>query len=511
MGCEPSYDCKWLHLDVKVIVEFEVSNVNYKFLRYKNTMRVFEEDKEVIFFDSISGDYAKYFAKIVKFNLLLPKRNENKVVIPPPAYYFSAFYIDQRKSWSTPWDCFDGLGQFSSWKKEVVECHVGIASKETFELINEIYSKMQSSANISDEIDRINSAATVVNEFATDIPILLDEKSWDEAETNLNEKLSNLYEIQERVIGDMSSNKAEIAHNKNQLAIARKSIVNLHGDYEYALTLEDDLECPTCGTLHDNTLVERFSLLTDKQQAEDVENDLKKLIFHNELSLNESESELLNVREKSKEINKKLTTDGEKDISSILQSVAVKTIKKEMVNKLSLYEEKLSCINKEKAEAQKRRTALKKDLRKEVNTRFIEMFTTYLTNLKAFVSTEKIQSPVDYSKVGKSGGGAEGPRALLAYYVSIYNLVWSNRNEVIAPLIIDTPNQQEQSDFNYDLIIKLLAEKLPNDSQIFLCGMENQAFTPLSDGKKINLTGQYSLLLKENYTELSNEVSQLFN
>jgi len=55
-------------------------------------------------------------------------------------------------------------------------------------------------------------------------------------------------------------------------------------------------------------------------------------------------------------------------------------------------------------------------------------------------------------------------------------------SEINAPLVIDTPNQQEQSDKNYENIVKLITQKIPDTEQIILCAMENDK---LEEYKKI--------------------------
>jgi hypothetical protein len=46
-------------------------------------------------------------------------------------------------------------------------------------------------------------------------------------------------------------------------------------------------------------------------------------------------------------------------------------------------------------------------------------------------------------------------------------------SEINAPLVIDTPNQQEQSDKNYENIVNLITQKIPETEQIIICAMEN--------------------------------------
>jgi hypothetical protein len=111
LGCEPELDTTWNNLDCKSIVDFEIGENNYHVQRYKNQIFLKENNNEIQEFLNITGDYSKKFAEIVEFKALLPNQNTGVVEIPPPAYYFLPFYIDQKRSWTKSWDNFDKLGQ----------------------------------------------------------------------------------------------------------------------------------------------------------------------------------------------------------------------------------------------------------------------------------------------------------------------------------------------------------------------------------------------------------------
>ena len=117
--------------------------------------------------------------------------------------------------------------------------------------------------------------------------------------------------------------------------------------------------------------------------------------------------------------------------------------------------------------------------------------------------------PSDYAKIFGSGGAAEGTRAALAYQMAIFKQIYSVGNGVPAPLVIDTPNQQEQADQHYESIVKLIMEDTTQSSQIILCGMENPHLTLYAKVAKVIELNEDKLLRKEFYEELSKEVSNI--
>ena len=99
------------------------------------------------------------------------------------------------------------------------------------------------------------------------------------------------------------------------------------------------------------------------------------------------------------------------------------------------------------------------------------------------------ENSLKYSKYEKNGGAADSARSLLMYYLSLYSIISKYSDEVISPLFIDTPNQQEQSNENYQRILNSFKKDLPNDTQLFLGAMEH----PLIDEFKKSCSKIYTL------------------
>jgi hypothetical protein len=141
--------------------------------------------------------------------------------------------------------------------------------------------------------------------------------------------------------------------------------------------------------------------------------------------------------------------------------------------------------------------------KKVITDDFMTIFSKFIDLLGAeAVNLSKIKSPLDYAKIIKEGGAAEGSRAILAYYLTIYSLVDRHAKEVNAPLVIDTPNQHEQSSANYDKIIKILTSELNQKSQIFLCAMDNPQLSPYAEKANVITLDKTKLLSLDRYEEV---------
>ena len=112
--------------------------------------------------------------------------------------------------------------------------------------------------------------------------------------------------------------------------------------------------------------------------------------------------------------------------------------------------------------------------RQKLDDAFLELLHTYIKLLNAEgINLSSIKTPLDYNKIVKEGGAAEGTRGILSYYLAIFSMINIYGSEINAPLVIDTPNQQEQSDKNYENIVNLITQKIPDTEQIIICAMEN--------------------------------------
>ena len=169
-------------------------------------------------------------------------------------------------------------------------------------------------------------------------------------------------------------------------------------------------------------------------------------------------------------------------------------------------------LEEEEKSIEKDRKELTKENRKIVIEKFQEIYPTYTAKLGAFgVNSSAIKSPENHRKVAKSGGAAEGSRAMLAYYLSVYNLIYLYGEELLSPFVIDTPNQHEQAAKHYESIVALIRDYTPKNSQIFLCGMDSEKLDPLKqEGLVFNLEKEHSLLDKDQYKEIRRDIGWVF-
>jgi hypothetical protein len=145
---------------------------------------------------------------------------------------------------------------------------------------------------------------------------------------------------------------------------------------------------------------------------------------------------------------------------------------------------------------------LSKKEREDMDTAFKDNLAKYINELKAQgVNLSPIKSSLDYKKLYGSGGAAESTRGILAYYMAVLRQIHAAKNKVFSAVIIDTPNQQEQADFNYEKILQFLMNTLPSDVQLILCAMNRNEIETYKQSAHVIALDDGKILSPTEYNE----------
>jgi len=230
------------------------------------------------------------------------------------------------------------------------------------------------------------------------------------------------------------------------------------------------------------------------------------------MEIEENKPHLENVKKRIKEINSKYSTDRSRNsLSNIIDGFASQSVQRNVeesrTEKEALFKNREDLQKELKSD--QRKLLPKKD-RDDLGEQFMGLLIEFLNKLNAKeIDLSKIKHPTDYNKLFRSGGAAEGTRAVLAYQIAVYRQICLTANEIPAAIVIDTPNQQEQANLNYKAIIKLIMEELPSDTQVILCAMENNDLSPYSKKANVIELNKSKLLTSEVFDELDEELSNI--
>lgn len=520
VGCQPhDIPDSWRALDCKTYIECDIGKNKCVIYRYQNTIKLSVNGEPFQKFSKITGDYASVFASLVGFSVLLPNRppkdEEPELETPPPAYYFLPFYIDQKRGWSEVWDGFDNLGQYADWKRTVIKFHTGYLPPEHFDLEEEIYDFKKKESIAQNEVKRIDTALAVVDEYVPKTSFTINEEEFERITDEVKSTLQKLANEQEIVLNGLSNLTAEKYHLSSQLELLVEAALELEEDYKFSVeNVEgDELECPLCGTNHDNTIINKAEILADKKQLEEQSIGIRKKIRSIDKEISELNARLNDVRDQIHTINRKYSIDdcdGNKvNLSDVVDSLASSSVQKS-VNRTKeekqLLSKKASDKQKDlKTEQKKLLTKKDKDNRNEY---FMSKLESHINKLSASgVSLNAIKSPTDHKKLLRDGGAAESTRAILAYHASVLGMIKEFGYELLSPFIVDTPRQHEQNEISYKSIIELIMHSIPSEQQVFLCALDDPVIKDFKDkANVITLSNKTKLLGDGDYEKLRKEL-----
>lgn len=516
LGCDPVFDEEWKSNDIKSILYFTINNKEYFSCRGTHSIILGAIGDEAQRYINITGDFSKDFSDLVNFKMKLPNRGDGNLETPPPAYYFLPFYIDQIKSWSSPWNSFENLGQYSNWKAPLIKYFTGYLKPEHFDIEENIYEYSEIKKESAHKIEKFQSAVEVIVDNSVDSHIALDNDDFIKIQNEIKNELYDLIDYQTRLYDAQATITSNIYDLESQYALAITSANELEEDYKFAVESipTDNLECPLCGTLHDNSLPNRALLLSEKDSLLNEANSIASKIAELNSSLNSLNDDVQFITNEIDRINKKYITDDdvvEKDlIAQVIDTISTENVSKNIqikINNEDLNINKANSSIKELKKDQKKLLSTKE--REELNSSFMSKL---LANIEALGSTginlSKVKTPTDYKQL-LGGGAAEAARGLLAYQLSILQQIHGAKSCVVPPFVIDTPNQQEQAGYRYETVIKELMRSVPQDYQIILCAMENDALNEFKHDANVIELNSNRLLTASQYNSLRSEYKYL--
>jgi hypothetical protein len=517
LGGDPDLDFTWQSFDVRALVDFSIGNSTYQAGRYGNTMFLKRPNGQWERFSKITGDYSEAFAEIAEFGALLPNRKETtKLETPPPAYYFLPFYVNQQRSWSQAWNSFPHLEQYARWQKTIIQYHTGYLLPDFFSIEEQIAHSTLEKKTAESEVKKIETAIEVVKAYipTEDKTVALTNSEFDVLAAEVNDEISKQQAKQEMLLRSIAEIQTERIYLQGQLDLAKLASAELEKDYKFSVenVAGETLLCPLCGTVHDNSSPNRASILADKDEAEGQVQTLSEKIARLDKKFAQSQERLAVTRSEIDSINNKYTpketiSDGEAEsknvMFSFLDGLASRSVQKHVQRTMETKTAFIRNINRTnrtlKADQKK---LLTKEEREDMDAAFKDSLAKYVATLKAQgVNLAPVESPLDYKQLYGSGGAAESTRGLLAYYMAILQQIYAAKNEVYSAVIIDTPNQQEQADFNYEIILQFLMDTIPSDAQLILCAMNRKEIETYKQSAHVITLDDSKILSRIKYNE----------
>lgn len=332
------------------------------------------------------------------------------------------------------------------------------------------------------------------------------------------DQLVDAYNLQRARQQDALSKVKDMRNERNaidtDIAILRRSMSELSADYEYAAQLEtpDVVGCPTCGTEFENSFQERFGLLDDVVYCRGILDQRQKARMEVSEKLDDAEREYKSVGQETHEME--LLLNRKKSEVSLREIVASEG-NKEMVASLSA---DIAGFDAELAKIQGEIDNLKADLKLD-STRKKEILEFYQSRMKEFLNALNVfvLEESDYAEptrvIKNNALGSDLPRALLAQYFALLHTLKKFGGTKVCPIIIDSPQQQEQDSSNLDAIFKFIFSNALDGQQLILGTISTQGVSsdviPDNANHVTVSNNKYSVLRRDQFDIAIDEVGAM--
>jgi hypothetical protein len=502
-------NANWQSLKVDLLLEFTVDQKPYRVLRTGSFFGLFDGHGQLIWEGSgVVGGIGPRIAELLDFKLTLQDRSGEQVV-PPPAYCFLPFYIDQDIGWLKTWSSFSRLQMFDAYKHDVAYFHAGLLPNEYYVAKGTKLEAERAKQELKVERRALDRAAERLR--ARDRKSLrfdLDPAAFGHRVDALLKECQELQHKQntiQRILSDLSSKRAALLEQKE---LAANALAELDSDYEFLRNTSDaEIVCPTCGTMHTNNFSNKFGLVSDSEACRSLLIEVQ-----HELEIINQQITAARIRyglftEEITRINSLLDEQrGDLKLRDLIEGESERLVDAALNDENRDLDAKIGEQDGKSDEAsQTMKSYEDRRYQKPIKDRYFSLMKSFISDLKVPNLSENTYKRIDCTI---SETGSDLPRALLAYYLAFIHTMRSSTNSSLCPLIIDTPVQQDQDAENAARMIDTCLKGAPPDMQIILgtVGLHDVPY----DGYMIKTENKYRLLSKDDYAEVSRQMKPYF-
>jgi predicted nucleic acid-binding Zn-ribbon protein len=386
-----------------------------------------------------------------------------------PAFYFLPFYIDQDEGWLNSWSSFNGLRQFSNYRKLMIEYHLAVRSQDYYDAKKLDMELRRRLAELEKDRTALQSARASVEKRKQKVQVDLDPAAFRNELEALVDQYNDVHQNQQATLAKLKDVRGQRNLVDGELGILRNAIVELEADYSYteSSATPEVVGCPTCGTEFANSFVERFGILDDIDRcASLVDQWLKR-------------RSSLSVDLQAVEREYRLGSQGLSDLEITLRKTKENITLSELIASEGM-KEMISSLNEDIRSFLARESDLNSDLRivaermkldptwkRKIVDWYKTRMTEYLDALNVQVLTENDYSSLE-KQIKNNALGSDLPRALLAQCFAFLSAMSNFSDFVVCPMIIDSPFQQEQDLENRLAIMEFISTRGLRNQQMVL-------------------------------------------
>lgn len=494
LGAQPhKVDQSWKRAAVSSLLDFEIDERKYTAVKSRDRYSIIDQMNGAILVEttSVSKDLAPVIAQLLDFGLMMPDRDE-KLVIPPPAYAFAPFYVDQDMGWAGPWKSFDRMYLPKS-RITLANYHAGLRTNAYYEAVAQRDLLLRQIREFEKEREPLIKAIEEIAKITSGLAIDLNMNSFENEAQELAKRSSGLNRKQSEYRQKLTRINSEKAVWKEQRTILHLALREMEQTVTLAAQQPDEVDCPTCGQSYHNSIADRFGLISDYDDIFDAIQDGEAQVRRLEKEIEQLDDLLAEIDVQIWQIDELLSVESEEvslgDIISAQGRNETTGLLRQKIEELDALIGKAQADLK-MAESARRREA-NPDRARGIRSQFDRFRERFSSDLDAPVqfSKDAITSP-------KLARGSAGTRELLAYYIAVLFSAREHSSSVFCPIVIDAPNQQGQDSHHLALIYEFLAETRPVGTQMIFSAEEPE-IEPADDIELVWVGSKKNKLLRE--------------
>lgn len=501
LGCKcKSIEADWKKLISSYLLFFNYGEKQLCIVRQGKKFQIFEYSDHAyacVIETEAFHEYSNCLMDILEINMpCISKDGKQFNVTPPLLFRFQ--YIDQDDGWNKIADSFSNVAYVKDWKPNTNKYVCGYLDDAYYKL----QAKKAEQTLIKDDKKReLNYNQNFVSRISSTLTQIEDMQSVDEVTTNIESLLAKSEELRKMQFSynaEMNVLENDIYVNQHKLHTVEHNLVETKKDIEYAMSQDDELVCPICGTIYANSLNEQLNITSDYAHCEKLIEELKNSISVSTGKLEELKEKYRTVLLEIQSIEQQIQNSQDllsyssfyknKGQYEIYESCKgqLDAIQKEIdsyVSKIALIDDK---INEQKSK--ERSQNIREDIEKYCRT-----LAEAINLQKTFIQLRDFVQVINRT-------GSETSRLVYMYQSALYLYNLSRAYSPFNFYVVDTPNQQGQDADNLERIFKSLELFLSDEGQVIV-GTERETGMEEKANNVIKLTEKRRCLNNINYNK----------
>lgn len=487
--------------DTVAALEFTYRDSDYIVVRDGKRLGMFEDNDQLLFSADNMSAWSKQIAAFFGFELRLKRPQSATFSQAGPEYMFMPFYMDQDGSWGAGWDTFEQLTQFSDWKGATFESFIGMRPNAYF---HAKYLSTEIGERANDRRKELEAHRAAFKRVQDVLPRNLPSLNFAAFRSELAElgrKATKLQQEQVRIRGQLLGLVNTREKVQSELKVALGAYSELKGDFAYLTDRAGEaIECPTCGTVHENSFHARILLSSDAES-------LGGLIMELRTQLDDIGSKEANIRASLRSVERgiaeldKLQQErrAKLKLEEVLSSQSKKTLDTAFQRVSRDLSGALKKLEAEKAEADKQVKKFEDPDRLSAVRQYFSAQVSSLSSLVDVPIDEQIGEPKPGTRA--QSGGSSAPRSMLAVHLAMLatNAAWGD--SPLFPFVVDTPQQSGQDDPNLTKMVEVLGRAAGVHHQVILAAERLPISAQLGDFDVVGLMQRRQVLSKGIFDE----------